>query len=79
LVLPLLDHSRALQDYHNLFVTNRQIVTVVRHHKSQSQWDKPKIVPRFLLLQQGLVMASVLGVRAAVLSLMGEGIVGHSH
>jgi hypothetical protein len=35
-------------------------MTVVRYHKSQSQWDKPKIVPRFLPLQLGQVMAVYL-------------------
>ena len=35
-------------------------MTVVRYHKSQSQWDKPKIVPRFLPSQLGQVMAVYL-------------------
>ncbi|KAL5430917.1 hypothetical protein PMIN07_012582 [Paraphaeosphaeria minitans] len=39
--------NRALQD-HNLFVMDRQIITVVRYYKSQSQFDKPKVIPRFL-------------------------------
>jgi hypothetical protein len=33
---------------------------VIRYHKSQSQWDKPKIVPRFLPPQLGQVMAVYL-------------------
>ena len=36
------------------------MMTVVRYHKSQSQWDKPKIVPRFLPPQLGQVMAVFL-------------------
>ncbi|KAF9729764.1 hypothetical protein PMIN01_12628 [Paraphaeosphaeria minitans] len=37
----------ALQD-RNLFVMDGQIMTVVRYYKSQSQFDKPKVIPRFL-------------------------------
>jgi hypothetical protein len=39
--------NRLLQD-RNIFVVDRQVITVVRYHKSQSQWDKPKVVLRFL-------------------------------
>jgi superfamily II DNA or RNA helicase len=49
----------ALQD-RNIFVVDGQIMTVVRYHKSQSQWDKPKVVPRFLPPQLGQVMAIYL-------------------
>jgi hypothetical protein len=42
----------SLQD-RNIFVADGQIMTVSRYHKSQSQWDKPKIVPRFLPPQLG--------------------------
>ena len=49
----------SLQD-HNLFVADGQIITVSRYHKSQSQWDKPKVVPRFLPPQLGQVMAVYL-------------------
>jgi len=35
-----------LQD-RNLFVIDGVFTMVVRYHKSQSQWDKPKVVPRF--------------------------------
>ena len=35
-------------------------MTVVRYHKSQPQWDKPKIVLRFLPPQLGQVMALYL-------------------
>jgi superfamily II DNA helicase RecQ len=48
-----------LQD-RNIFVADGQIMTVVRYHKSQSQWDKPKVVPRFLPPQLGQVMAIYL-------------------
>jgi hypothetical protein len=48
-----------LQD-RNVFVVDSRIITVVRYHKSQSQFDKPKIVPRFLPPQLGQVMAVYL-------------------
>lgn len=35
----------------NIFVVGGAVMTVVRYHKSQSQWDKLKVVPRFLPLQ----------------------------
>jgi superfamily II DNA helicase RecQ len=37
-----------------------QVMTVVRYHKSQSQWDKPKVVPRFLPPRLGQVMVLYL-------------------
>jgi superfamily II DNA helicase RecQ len=49
----------SLQD-RNIFVIDGQIMTVSRYHKSQSQWDKPKVVPRFLPPQLGKVMAIYL-------------------
>ncbi|KAL1640737.1 hypothetical protein SLS61_010232, partial [Didymella pomorum] len=48
-----------LQD-RNIFVVDGQVMTVVRYYKSQSQWDKPKIVPRFLPPRLGQVMAAYL-------------------
>ena len=48
-----------LQD-RNLFIIDGQVMTVVRYHKSQSQWDKPKVVPRFLPLRLGQVMVVYL-------------------
>jgi hypothetical protein len=35
-------------------------MTVVRYHKSQSQWDKPKVVPRFLPPRLGQVIVMYL-------------------
>jgi hypothetical protein len=48
-----------LQDC-NIFVADRQIITVVRYYKLQSQWDKPKVVLRFLLPQLRQVIALYL-------------------
>jgi hypothetical protein len=36
-----------LQD-RNLYVIDGQVALVTRYHKTQSQWDKPKVVVRFL-------------------------------
>jgi hypothetical protein len=32
----------------NVFVIHGQLVVVTRYHKSQSQFDKPKVIPQFL-------------------------------
>ncbi|EOA84444.1 uncharacterized protein SETTUDRAFT_72551, partial [Exserohilum turcica Et28A] len=52
-------HNGLLQD-RNVFVVDGRIMTVVRYHKSQSQFDKLKIMPRFLPPQLGQVMAVYL-------------------
>jgi hypothetical protein len=44
----------------NVFVVGGAVMTVVRYHKSQSQWDKLKVVPRFLPPQLGQIMALYL-------------------
>lgn len=48
-----------LQD-RNAFVVDGHVMTVARYYKSQSQWDKPKVVPRFLPWRLGQVMAVYL-------------------
>lgn len=53
-------HRNGVLQDRNIFVMDGQVMTVVRYHKSQSQWDKPKIVPRFLPPQLGQVMAVYL-------------------
>jgi superfamily II DNA helicase RecQ len=53
-------HRNGLLQDRNVFVVDGQVMTVVRYHKSQSQFDKPKIVPRFLPPQLGQVMAVYL-------------------
>jgi superfamily II DNA helicase RecQ len=53
-------HRNGVLQDRNIFVTDGQIMTVVRYHKSQSQWDKPKIVPRFLPPQVGQMLAVYL-------------------
>ncbi|RYP28637.1 hypothetical protein DL767_007119 [Monosporascus sp. MG133] len=53
-------HRNGVLQDRNIFVTDGQIMTVLRYHKSQSQWDKPKIVPRFLPPRAGQMMAVYL-------------------
>ncbi|KAI1668018.1 hypothetical protein L13192_07154 [Pyrenophora tritici-repentis] len=53
-------HRNGLLQDRNIFVVDGAVMTVVRYHKSQSQWDKPKIVPRFLPPRLGQVMAVYL-------------------
>ena len=53
-------HRNGLLQDRNLFIMDGQVMTVVRYHKSQSQWDKPKVVPRFLPPQLGQVMVMYL-------------------
>lgn len=48
-----------LQD-RNIFVMHGQMVFVTRYHKSQSQIDKPKVIPRFLPWRVGQVLAVYL-------------------
>jgi hypothetical protein len=36
-----------LQD-RNLYVLDGQVAIVTRYHKTQVQWDRPKVVARFL-------------------------------
>ncbi len=44
----------------NVFVIHEQIVVVTRYHKSQSQLDKPKVIPRFLPWRVGQLLAVYL-------------------
>jgi hypothetical protein len=53
-------HRNGVLQDRNVFVIDGHIMTVVRYHKSQSQWDKPKVVPRFLPPRLGQVMALYL-------------------
>ena len=53
-------HRNGLLQDRNIFIVDGAVMTVVRYHKSQSQWDKPKVVPRFLPPQLGQIMALYL-------------------
>lgn len=48
-----------LQD-RNIFIIRGQVVVVTRYHKSASQLDKPKVIPRFLPWRVGQLMAVYL-------------------
>jgi hypothetical protein len=51
--------NRLLQD-RNIFIVDGAVMTVVHYHKSQSQWDKLKVVPRFLPPKLGQIIALYL-------------------
>ncbi|KAL6164428.1 hypothetical protein ACJQWK_09163 [Exserohilum turcicum] len=53
-------HCNGLLQDRNIFIIDGTVMTVVRYHKSQSQWDKPKVVPRFLPPRVGQIMALYL-------------------
>jgi superfamily II DNA helicase RecQ len=53
-------HRNGVLQDRNVFVVDGQVMTVARYHKSQSQWDKPKVVPRFLPWRLGQVVAVYL-------------------
>lgn len=53
-------HQNGVLQDRNIFVMDGQVMAVVRYHKSQSQWDKPKEVPLFLPWRLGLVIAIYL-------------------
>ncbi|KAJ4329600.1 hypothetical protein N0V87_010726, partial [Didymella glomerata] len=53
-------HRNGILQDRNIFVVDGQVMTVVRYHKSQSQLDKPKVVPRFLPPRLGQVMVLYL-------------------
>ena len=48
-----------LQD-RNLYVIDGQVALVTRYHKTQSQWDKPKVIVRFLPKAIGQLTAAYL-------------------
>jgi hypothetical protein len=60
-----------LQD-RNLYVIDGQVAVITRYHKTQSQWDKPKVVARFLPEAVGQLVTAYLlylrPVRAMLLS-----------
>src|SRR5687767_14487826 len=60
LEITTIQHRNSVLQDRNIFVIDRQVIIVVCYHKSQLQWDKPKIVPRFLPPQLGQVIAVYL-------------------
>jgi hypothetical protein len=53
-------HRNGLLQDRNMFVIAGTIVSVIRYYKSQSQYDAPKVVPRFLPARLGQIMALYL-------------------
>ena len=53
-------HRNGLLQDRNLFVIGGTMVSVIRYYKSQSQYDAPKVVPRFLPPRLGQIMALYL-------------------
>ncbi|KAF2179190.1 hypothetical protein K469DRAFT_597110, partial [Zopfia rhizophila CBS 207.26] len=53
-------HRNGVLQDRNILVVDGRVMTVVRYYKSQSQWDKPKVIPRFLPWRRGQVMAIYL-------------------
>jgi hypothetical protein len=49
----------ALQD-RNLYVIDGEVVVVTRYHKTQAQWDQPKVVARFLPEPVGQLVTAYL-------------------
>lgn len=58
-ILSLRYKNGYLQD-RNLFVLDGQVMTVIRYNKTQSQWDVPKVVPRFLPWRLGQLLCLYL-------------------
>ena len=48
------------QQDRNIFAIQGHMVVVTRYHKSQSQFDKPKVIPRFLPWRVGQLLAIYL-------------------
>jgi hypothetical protein len=58
-ITPIRHRNGVMQD-RNIFVIDGQAVFVTRYHKSQAQWDMPKVVPRFLSPRVGQLLAVYL-------------------
>ncbi|KAK5162702.1 uncharacterized protein LTR77_011237 [Saxophila tyrrhenica] len=56
----------------NVFVIQGHMVIVTRYHKSQSQFDKPKVIPRFLPWKVGQLLAVHLAYVQPLQQYLGE-------
>ena len=54
-------HQNGFLQDRNIFVIDARVVIITRYHKSQSQFDTPKIIPRFLPWRVGQLMAVYCG------------------
>lgn len=67
-----------LQD-RNVFAMAGQMVIVTRYHKSQSQFDKPKVIPRFLPWRVGQLLAVYLVYVQPLEQFLGEEVRGFGY
>ena len=58
-IMSIRHRNGQLQD-RNVFVMAGQVLFVTRYHKSQWQWDRPKVVPRFLPARVGQLLTVYL-------------------
>jgi superfamily II DNA helicase RecQ len=58
-IMTIRHRNGQLQD-RNVFVMDGQVLFVTRYHKSQWEWDRPKVVPRFLPARVGQLLAVYL-------------------
>jgi superfamily II DNA helicase RecQ len=54
-------HQNGFLQDRNIFVIDGRVVFITRYHKSQSQFDAPKIIPRFLPWRVGQLVSVYLG------------------
>jgi hypothetical protein len=54
-------HQNGFLQDRNVYVVDGRMVVITRYHKSQWQFDAPKIIPRFLPWQVGQLLAVYLG------------------
>ena len=60
----------------NVFVIQGHMVIVTRYHKSQSQFDKPKVIPRFLPWKVGQLLAVYLAYVQPLQQYLAEKVLG---
>ncbi|KAK4947069.1 hypothetical protein LTR66_014220 [Elasticomyces elasticus] len=53
-------HQNGFLQDRNVFVMDGQVVFVSRYHKTQSLWDKPRVIPRFLPWRVGQLVSIFL-------------------
>ncbi|KAG6151506.1 hypothetical protein E4U51_000671 [Claviceps purpurea] len=58
----------------NIFLLDGYVMTVTFYNKTDSQWDSPKIIPRFLPWRVGQLLASYLVYIQPLAALMGDAI-----
>src|SRR5439155_12527113 len=54
-------HQNGFLQDRNIYITDGRVVMITRYHKSQSQFDMPKVISRFLPWRVGQLMVVYLG------------------